>query len=74
MRSSPAARTKVAHSLLNVGWPDNDPVLAELLAVREEKAHLLGYDDWPSFDAEVKMIGSGRGHPRVHRPGRRRDP
>ena len=57
--SSPAARTKVAHSLLNVGWPDNDPVLAELLAVREEKAHLLGYDDWPSFDAEVKMIGSG---------------
>ena len=57
--SSPAARTEVAHSLLNVGWPDNDPVLAELLAVREEKAHLLGYDDWPSFDAEVKMIGSG---------------
>ena len=57
--SSPAARTAVLHSLLNVGWPDNDAVLAELLEVREQKAHLLGYDDWPSFDAEVKMIGSG---------------
>jgi thimet oligopeptidase len=57
--TSAAARTAVAHALLNVGWPDNDKVLAELLEVREEKAHLLGYDDWPSFDAEVKMIGSG---------------
>ncbi len=57
--TSPAARTAVLHSLLNVGWPDNDAVLAELLEVREQKAHLLGYDDWPSFDAEVKMIGSG---------------
>jgi thimet oligopeptidase len=57
--TSAEARTAVTQSLLNVGWPDNDPVLAELLEVREEKAHLLGYDDWPSFDAEVKMIGSG---------------
>ena len=57
--TSPAARTAVVQALLNVGWPDNDAVLAELLEVREEKAHLLGYDDWPSFDAEVKMIGSG---------------
>ncbi len=28
--------------------------------MREEKATLLGYDDWPSYDAEVKMIGEGR--------------
>ena len=49
----------MARSFLNIGWPDNDAVLAELLEVREEKAHLLGYDDWPSYDAEVKMIGSG---------------
>ena len=57
--TSPSARTAVAHTLLNVGWPGNDAVLADLLEVREEKAHLLGYDDWPSFDAEVKMIEDG---------------
>ncbi len=57
--TSPAARTSVLRGLLDVGWPGNDAVLTELLEVREEKAHLLGYDDWPSFDAEVKMIGSG---------------
>ncbi len=55
----PAARRTVAHSFLNIGWPDNEPVLAELLEVREEHARLLGYADWPSYDAEVKMIGRG---------------
>ena len=55
----PAARRAVAHSFLNLGWPDNEVVLAELLEVREEKAQLLGYDDWPSYDAELKMIGEG---------------
>ncbi len=49
----------MAHSFLNIGWPDNEPVLAELLDVRAEKATLLGYADWPSYDAEVKMIGEG---------------
>jgi thimet oligopeptidase len=55
----PQARRLVAHSFLNIGWPDNEPVLAELLDVRAEKATLLGYADWPSYDAEVKMIGEG---------------
>ncbi|MCW2807530.1 MAG: Peptidase [Marmoricola sp.] len=55
----PEMRRAVAHAFLNIGWPDNEPVLAELLEVREEKAHLLGYADWPSYDAEVKMIGEG---------------
>jgi thimet oligopeptidase len=27
--------------------------------VRDEKARLLGYPNWPDFDAEIKMIGSG---------------
>ncbi|MCW2868520.1 MAG: Peptidase [Marmoricola sp.] len=53
------ARRAVAHAFLNLGWPDNDAVLAELLEVREERAHLLGYADWPTFDAELKMIGTG---------------
>lgn len=54
-----AARLAVATAHLNVGWPDNEPVLQELLTLRREHAHLLGYPDWPSFDAETKMIGSG---------------
>ncbi|HET7350631.1 MAG TPA: M3 family metallopeptidase [Marmoricola sp.] len=53
------ARQAVVHSFLNLGWPDNDAVLAVLLEVREEIARLLGYDDWPSYDAEVKMIAKG---------------
>ncbi|WP_426594944.1 M3 family metallopeptidase [Cellulomonas sp. McL0617] len=44
---------------LRIGWPQNAPVLAELLRLRAERATLLGYTDWPTYDAEVKMIGSG---------------
>ncbi len=40
-------------------WPGNDAVLTELLEVRRDLATTLGYADWPSYDAEVKMIGSG---------------
>ncbi|WP_110208668.1 M3 family metallopeptidase [Nocardioides daejeonensis] len=54
-----AARAAVSHAFLNRGWPGNDEVLRELLRVRHEHARLLGYADWPSFDAEVKMIGDG---------------
>ncbi|MFS3128504.1 M3 family metallopeptidase [Nocardioides sp. Bht2] len=53
------ARRAVTESFLNVGWPENDAVLGELLQVRHEYAQLLGYADWPAYDAEVKMIGSG---------------
>ena len=42
-----------------IAWPANDQVLQDLLAVRRETASLLGYDSWPDYDAEVKMIGSG---------------
>lgn len=54
-----AARRVVMTTFLNVGWPDNDKVLGELLEVRHEHAQLLGYPDWAAFDAEVKMIGHG---------------
>ena len=30
-----------------------------MFALRQELAALVGYDDWPSYDADVKMIGSG---------------
>ncbi|MBD8870229.1 Zn-dependent oligopeptidase [Nocardioides sp. MJB4] len=54
-----AARRAVMTAFLDVGWPDNAAVLSELLDLRHEHATLLGHQDWPSFDAEVKMIGSG---------------
>lgn len=41
------------------GWPANDAVLHEILDLRNEKARLLGFDSWPDYDADVKMIGSG---------------
>lgn len=53
------ARAQLLAQFLNRAWPDNDARLTELLRLREEHARLLGYADWPSFDAEVKMIGKG---------------
>ncbi len=53
------ARRAVLRGHFDVGWPDNDAVLGELLASRREQAQLLGYADWPSFDAEPKMIEGG---------------
>ena len=44
----------------NRGWPENDARLQELFAVRQELATLIGYPTWADYDAEVKMIGSGR--------------
>ncbi len=54
-----AARAAMLAAFLNRAWPENEPVLRELLGLRREHAGLLGYDGWPSFDAEVKMIGTG---------------
>lgn len=54
-----AARRDLVSAFLDRAWPQNDPILHELLALRAEQAHLLGYSDWPDFDAEVKMIREG---------------
>ncbi len=51
------ARRAVAWEYYNLAWPENDRVLGDLLRLRQEKAGLVGYADWPDFDAEVKMIG-----------------
>lgn len=52
----------VRHALVSayndLAWPDNEPVLAELLAVRAERAALLGYGDWADYETETRMIGS----------------
>jgi thimet oligopeptidase len=57
------ARARLVHEYLNRAWPENDALLRELLELRREHATLLGYADWPSYDAEVKMIGKGAAIP-----------
>jgi thimet oligopeptidase len=57
------ARAALLHEFRNRAWPQNDSVLKELLELRHEHARLLGYADWPSYDAEVKMIGKGSAIP-----------
>lgn len=38
------------------GYPDNGPVLGNVLALREEKAKLLGYPHWAAYNASNKMV------------------
>ena len=54
-----AARADLLMEYRNRAWPENDTLLRELLEMRREQATILGYDGWPSYDAEVKMIGTG---------------
>jgi thimet oligopeptidase len=54
-----AARRALHVAFLQRAWPANDQILRDLLGVRAEKAAILGYADWPSYDAEIKMIGEG---------------
>jgi thimet oligopeptidase len=56
-------RRDLTVAFLTRAWPENEAVLSELLGVRRELAQTLGYADWPSFDAEVKMIGDGAAIP-----------
>lgn len=52
-------RRAVTVAFLERGWPQNDPLLHEILDLRAELAALVGYPDWASYDAAVKMIGTG---------------
>ena len=54
-----AVRREMAEAFLNRGYPQNEPVLAEMFALRHELANLVGHPDWADYDAAVKMIGSG---------------
>ena len=54
-----AVRHELTAQFLDRGWPQADPILKELFALRHEVANLVGYPDWAAYDAEVKMIGSG---------------
>jgi thimet oligopeptidase len=57
------ARAALLGQFLNRAYPENEGRLHELLELRREHARLLGYDGWPAFDAEVKMIGKGSAIP-----------
>ncbi|GAA4084800.1 M3 family metallopeptidase [Nocardioides kongjuensis] len=52
-------RREVTIAFLDRGWPTTEPLLSELFALRHELATTVGYADWPSYDADVKMIGDG---------------
>lgn len=52
-------RREVTVAFLERGWPHNEPLLREMFALRHELATLVGYADWASYDAAVKMIGEG---------------
>ncbi|PFG31908.1 M3 family metallopeptidase [Paramicrobacterium agarici] len=53
------ARHAVSRQFNSRAWPANDALLHEMLDLRAEQARLLGYDSWPDFDTEDKMIGTG---------------
>ena len=55
-----AARRELTVEFLNRAWPANDPVLAEMLQLRQELARLVGFDSWPAYDADVKMVGGSK--------------
>ena len=56
-------RLELRKASFNRGYPAADPVLHEILDLRHEYATTLGYADWASYDAEVKMIGTGEAIP-----------
>ena len=57
--SDRATREAIVAAFNDLAWPENEPILAELLEVREERARLLGYADWAAYETEPRMIGEG---------------
>lgn len=57
--ASRETRIAVLSAYNDMAWPENDPVLAELLAVRAERAGLLGFSDWADYETQTRMIGAG---------------
>jgi thimet oligopeptidase len=55
----PDLRRQVTVAFLERGWPQNESLLGEMFALRHELANLVGYADFASYDAAVKMIGKG---------------
>ncbi|BDZ40547.1 hypothetical protein GCM10025863_31610 [Microbacterium suwonense] len=53
-----ATRVALHRARADLAWPANDPVLAELLDVRQQRADLLGYASWADYETETRMAGS----------------
>lgn len=51
-------RRKVYTSFINRAWPENGPVLRELLQERAELARLVGYSSFAALALADKMIGT----------------
>ncbi|WP_231123451.1 M3 family metallopeptidase [Nocardioides sambongensis] len=56
-------RRDITTAFLERGWPTAEPLLTEMFALRHELATTVGFEDWPSYDADVKMIGTGAAIP-----------
>jgi thimet oligopeptidase len=56
-------RMAILREFYSIGWPENVPVLTELLQLRAERAALLGFADWADYETETRMIGSGAAIP-----------
>jgi thimet oligopeptidase len=54
------ARSEMYKVYTTRGYPKNTEVFRELLAVRQERAKLLGYADWADYVTEDKMIKSAK--------------
>lgn len=44
----------------NRGWPKNDAVFRQLLALRQRRARLVGYSTWADYVTADKMTGSAK--------------
>ncbi len=53
-----ATRIAISELYNDLAWPINDPILAELLSVRRERAQLLGFGDWSDVETATRMAGS----------------
>ncbi|MBN2804288.1 MAG: Zn-dependent oligopeptidase [Deltaproteobacteria bacterium] len=48
-------REDLYKAFLSRGWPDNDVRLKNLLKLRNEFAHIMGFKNWADFSAEPEM-------------------
>ncbi len=55
-----ALRKQLFIAFLNRGYPANEKLLLEQLAVRREYARLLGFESWADYATEDKMVGSAK--------------
>jgi thimet oligopeptidase len=53
-------RSELYRRFMQRGYPTNKEVLEQVLKLRAEKAHLLGFPNWAEYNAQDKMVGNAR--------------